>query len=78
MESLKESIENDILRDRDVCPQVKENILRERYAGSGVESVIVVTEKISFEKVKAAYYQATNLQGNPSDIIQRLYQELNS
>jgi len=45
---------------------------------SAIAEVNQTEKKIPFEKVKAAYYQATNLQSNPADIIQRLYQELNS
>lgn len=73
MESLKESIQNGILNDPEVCPKVKENILQEKYAGFTSR-----VELVSLEKVKNAYYQATNLLKEPSEIIQRLYQELNS
>ena len=34
--------------------------------------------KLSLENIERAYYQATNFYKKPSEIIQRLYQELNS
>ena len=33
--------------------------------------------KITLDMVKHAYYQATNVQREPKEIIQRLYEELN-
>lgn len=59
-----------------------EGCLPECYMGEEKENleneIQALKAKLSLENIERAYYQATNFYKKPSEIIQRLYQELNS